>query len=129
MKPFFKKLSVLVWLLLLIHLMAAGMGWPAKQDKNETAATLDEVVVTASRDHEEVQRAPAHVTVITSDQIEKSGASTLVDVLDRLEESISALSAGIPRKPRLTQEDLAKMALGAHLSYWTVRMNSSRYGI
>lgn len=57
------------------------------QDKKDSDAvvTLGEVVVTATRDNQEVRKIPANVTVITSEEINKSGATTVVEVLDKLE--------------------------------------------
>lgn len=45
--------------------------------------SLDEVVVTASRIETPLAEAPANVTVITAEQISKTGAQTLVDIFDR----------------------------------------------
>jgi len=56
-----------------------------KAARQETAATMAEVVVTASRDRENVQRVPANVSVITARDIEQSGATTLVEILDKFE--------------------------------------------
>ncbi len=47
----------------------------------EKEVTLEEVVVTATRDAEEIRKIPANVTVITRDQIEHVNARTTVDVL------------------------------------------------
>lgn len=57
------------------------------QNKNdgETPVTLEEVVVTATRDKQEIRKTPANVTVITAEEIEKSGATTLVEVLENIE--------------------------------------------
>jgi len=49
------------------------------------AARLEEVVVTATRDREEVRKVAASVSVITEADIERSGATTLVEVLEKLE--------------------------------------------
>jgi|GEM_PF-38557 len=49
------------------------------------ALRMDEVVVTATRDWEEVRRVPADVSVITEEDIRKSGATSLVEVLEKLE--------------------------------------------
>jgi iron complex outermembrane receptor protein len=46
---------------------------------------MEEVVVTATRDKEEIRKVPAHVSVITEEEIKKSGATTVVEVLDKLE--------------------------------------------
>ncbi len=43
--------------------------------------TLEEVVVTATRDVEEIRKIPANVTVITKKEIEESTARTTVDVI------------------------------------------------
>lgn len=47
--------------------------------------TMGEVVVTATRDTQEVRKTPANVSVITEDEIQNSGATTVVEVLDKLE--------------------------------------------
>ncbi len=49
------------------------------------AAVLQEVVVTATRDMEEIRKVPAHVTVITEKEIRDSGATNLVEILERQE--------------------------------------------
>ena len=50
-----------------------------------SAITMEEIVVTATRDREEVRQVPANVSVITAQQIEQSGATTVVEVLKKLE--------------------------------------------
>ena len=47
----------------------------------EKEVTLEEVVVTATRDAEEIRKIPANVTVITKEEIEQTHARTVVDVL------------------------------------------------
>ena len=47
----------------------------------EKEVTLEEVVVTATRDVEEIRKIPANVTVITKEEVEHSHARTVVDVL------------------------------------------------
>jgi outer membrane cobalamin receptor len=47
----------------------------------EKEVTLDRVVVTATRDEEEIRKIPANVTVITREEIEQSHARTTVDLL------------------------------------------------
>jgi len=51
----------------------------------EKPVTMEEVVVTATRDREEVQKVAANVSVITAKEIEASGATTVVEVLEKLE--------------------------------------------
>jgi len=57
------------------------------QDKKDSDAiiTMEEVVVTATRDTQEVRKTPANVSVITTEEINNSGATTLVEVLDKLD--------------------------------------------
>jgi len=50
----------------------------------EGVVTLGEVVVTATGNAEAVRKIPAHVTVITAEEIEETGAVSVVDVLDGL---------------------------------------------
>jgi iron complex outermembrane receptor protein len=57
----------------------------ATSNNNDTPVTMEEVVVTATRDKQEIRKAPANVTVITAEEISNSGATTVVDVLDKLE--------------------------------------------
>jgi len=47
----------------------------------EKEVTLEEVVVTATRDVQEIRKIPANVTVITKEEIEQSSAQTTVDLL------------------------------------------------
>ena len=51
----------------------------------EEPVKMGEVVVTATRDTQETRKTPANVTVITAEEISHSGATTVVEVLDRLE--------------------------------------------
>lgn len=46
--------------------------------------TLGEVVVTATRDREEVRNVSANVTVITADDIQQAGATSIVEVLENI---------------------------------------------
>ena len=47
----------------------------------EKEVTLEEVVVTATRDAEEIRKVPANVTVITQEEIAQSNAENVVDLL------------------------------------------------
>ena len=47
----------------------------------EKEVTLEEVVVTATRDVEEIRKIPANVTLITKEEIQESNAKTVADVL------------------------------------------------
>ena len=54
---------------------------PLQLFAQEKEVTLDEVVVTATRDEEEIRKIPASVTVITREEIEQSNAQNTVDLL------------------------------------------------
>ena len=55
--------------------------FPLSLFAQEKEVTLDEVVVTATRDVEEIRKVPANVTVIPKEEIERSYAKTVIDVL------------------------------------------------
>jgi len=55
------------------------------KNNSDTLVTMEEVVVTATRDAQETRRIPANVTVITEEEINNTGATTVVEVLDKLE--------------------------------------------
>jgi iron complex outermembrane receptor protein len=84
MHKFFKSIVVLAVLFLVIT--SGGFTLAAPQDgPQEKAIVMEEVVVTATRDTEEVRKIPANVSVITAKDIGKSGATNIVEVLDKLE--------------------------------------------
>jgi iron complex outermembrane receptor protein len=75
-----------VFVLVLLFTIVIFSPLQAQEKKNEEAAiTLKEVVVTATRDEQETRKTPANITVITAEDISKSGATTVVEVLDKLE--------------------------------------------
>jgi len=84
MHKFFKLIVVLAVFFSVIasggFTIAAPQGGP-----QEKAIVMEEVVVTATRDTEEIRNVPANVSVITAKDIEKSGATNVVEVLDKLE--------------------------------------------
>lgn len=55
----------------------------AEGEEGDRIKTLDEVVVTATRTAQEIKTVPANVTIITADQIVESGASSIVDLLEK----------------------------------------------
>jgi len=84
MHKFFKSIVVLAVFFLVIA--SGGFTLAAPQSgPQEKAIVMEEVVVTATRDTEEVRNIPANVSVITAKDIEKSGATSIVEVLDKLE--------------------------------------------
>ncbi len=57
----------------------------AQLPQEEEPVKMGAVVVTATRDAQEIRKTPANVTVITAEEISQSGATTIVEVLDKLE--------------------------------------------
>ena len=57
---------------------------PSAVQAEEGVVTLGEVVVTATRDREEIRNVPANVTLITAEDIQQAGATSIVDVLEKL---------------------------------------------
>lgn len=78
-----KKVLVFV---LLFSVVFASPSLPAQEKKDEDSAVkLQEVVVTATRDRQETRKTPANVTVITAEEIEKSGATNVPQLLEFIE--------------------------------------------
>lgn len=57
---------------------------PIFAQEESDAITMEETVVTASRDKEDVRKIPANVSVITAGDIKKAGATSIVEVLENL---------------------------------------------
>ena len=73
------------WFVVSMLLTVLSMpGFSQAKEKEKAVTTLEEVVVTATRDTREIRKIPANITVIKSEDIEKSGATSLVDVLKKL---------------------------------------------
>jgi iron complex outermembrane recepter protein len=105
-----KKILVLVLLFPLVNfsLLHAENGKYVAPDASDTPnagrknvyvssdalVTMEEIVVTATRDTQEIRKAPSSVTVITAEEIEKSGATTVVEALDKLESIQFRTSSG-----------------------------------
>jgi iron complex outermembrane receptor protein len=70
------KLFISVILCLVLFLLT-----PIPLFSEENEVTLEEVVVTATRDIQEIRKIPANVTVITRKEIERSHVQTIVDLL------------------------------------------------
>jgi iron complex outermembrane recepter protein len=99
-KTVFIFMTVLIW----AGLVWAGIVWAEVQrtvnTKNsaEEVYVLDEVVVTATRDKESIYKIPANVSVITEDDIKTSGASTVLELFDKLEGIYVRSYSGNPAK-------------------------------
>jgi iron complex outermembrane recepter protein len=55
----------------------------AEENKDEEKTILDEIVVTATRNTDTVRNVPASVTIITPQDIKKSGASNVAELLEK----------------------------------------------
>jgi len=75
-----RKLFVIPILLALF----AMPGLSKAKEEQKAITTLEEVVVTATRDTREIRKIPANIAVIKAEDIEKSGATSLVDVLEKV---------------------------------------------
>ncbi len=58
---------------------------PVYSQEAAGAVPMEEVVVTATRNTEAIRQVPANVSVISAREIEKSGATSIVEVLEKLE--------------------------------------------
>jgi iron complex outermembrane receptor protein len=75
--------KVLVFVLLFFLVSFSQLHAESKND--DAPVKMGEIVVTATRDIQEIRKAPANVTVITAEEINETGATTIVEVLDKLE--------------------------------------------
>ncbi len=80
----FVPVSVLFILFFSIQSGLCADPFPAQATSSEKIV-MPEIVVTATRTAEEVSRIPANVSVITADELKKTGATTLPEALERLE--------------------------------------------
>lgn len=69
--------------LFLVGVLFLGLLTPLQTfgEKETEQATFEEVVVTATRDPEEIRKVPANATVISREEIERSSARTTADLL------------------------------------------------
>ncbi len=66
-------------LFIVSFILFISWGFPLYGEEKEV--TLEEVVVTATRDVQEIRKVPANVTVITKEKIAESNAQAVTDVL------------------------------------------------
>jgi iron complex outermembrane receptor protein len=83
MKPTRFQLAAWTQILMFVFTLSAVFAQSAPPDK--PSVTMDEVVVMATRDRQEVRKVPANVTVITAQDIADSGATNLAEVLTGLD--------------------------------------------
>ncbi|MGB9629417.1 MAG: TonB-dependent receptor [Thermodesulfobacteriota bacterium] len=67
--------------ILLVVLSMVLFSTPVLLFGQEREVTLEEVVVTATRDVQEVRKIPANVTVLSKEEIERSNSQTVVDLI------------------------------------------------
>jgi len=80
-----------------------------------SGVVLEEVVVTATRDTEEVRKVPASVSVITAEEISKSGATSIVEVLDKLEGIHFRTFSGNPSQSQIDMRGFGENSFGRAL--------------
>ena len=84
----------------------------------EKEVTLEEVVVTATRDIQEIRKIPANVTAISKEEIAESNAQTVIDVL---RDEVGVVVRDLSEPGSLLQwisEDLEKRPLSTLLCWW-----------
>jgi iron complex outermembrane receptor protein len=69
-----RSISLIAFFILIISI-------PFSLSAQEKEVTLEEVVVTATRDLQEIRKIPANVTVITREEIDKSNSQTTIDLM------------------------------------------------
>ena len=69
-----RSISLIAFFILIISI-------PFSLSAQEKEVTLEEVVVTATRDVQEIRKIPANVTVITREEIDKSNSQTTIDLM------------------------------------------------
>lgn len=76
-----KNIATNLYTLMLFLLSAPGITFAAGAEESLDTFTLPEVVVTATRTDQDVQKIPAAVQVISAKQIEAGGATSVMEVL------------------------------------------------
>ena len=80
--PVYGDGSVSMYRSVMLVLLGLLVGGPAiAEEADSSAAVMDEVVVTATRQKEEIYRVPANVTIVTAEQIAQSPANTVPELL------------------------------------------------
>jgi len=78
-------MKIVLFLILFLSTVVVTPLQAQEKSKDEVTAPMGEVVVTATRDTQETRKTPANITVITAEEIKKSGATTIVEALSGLE--------------------------------------------
>ncbi len=67
--------------LIVLGILISITSTPLFINAQEKEVTLEEVVITGTRDVQEIRKIPANVTVITKEEIERSTSQTVVDLM------------------------------------------------
>ncbi len=76
-----------LWVLAILGMLVVGIGvdTPAQEERTEEELLfMDISVVTASKTEEKLSDAPGVITVVTKDELERFGGTTLKDILERV---------------------------------------------
>ena len=76
---------LIVFLISTLFLVPVPVSGNQERTDSRSAVVMEEVVVTATRDREETRMVPANVSVVTKEEIQKSGATSIPEVLQKLE--------------------------------------------
>ncbi len=79
-----RTMKKFLFFILLLPFISVSSAY-AQNPKEDEPVKMGEILVTATRDSQETRKTPANVTVITAEEISKSGATSVVEVLDKLE--------------------------------------------
>jgi len=107
---------VFVVFLLSTVLLAVSHGpLQAQAPGEQKAFRMDEVVVTATRDAQEIRKVPANVTVITAEDIQNSGATSIPEILDKLDSVHFRTYSGNPSQAIIDMRGFGETSYGRTL--------------
>jgi iron complex outermembrane recepter protein len=95
--------------------LPAGPALAQSAGGDKEVLRMDEIVVTATRDRQEIRKVPANVTVITSEDIQQSGATSLPEVLNKLDGVHFRTSSNNPSQSQIDMRGFGENSFGRTL--------------
>lgn len=95
--------------------LPAGPAPAQSPERDNEVFRMDEIVVTATRDRQEIRKVPANVTIVTSEDIQKSGATSLPEVLDKLDGVHFRRSSNNPSQAQIDMRGFGENSFGRTL--------------
>ncbi len=92
-------------------LLAVNPAWSQEQEQEQAEPDI-EVVVTADRVETETTKIPAHVTVITAEQLKAKGKATVVDALEELAGVSFRSTSGNPAQAEVSMRGFGENSHG-----------------